>query len=73
MTDVFWNNLPKADAAFVHHTLGQYNVFEPLSIAATEAVESMESQCNRTLGIGIANHELPLFVAGRAGYFRENF
>jgi hypothetical protein len=33
----------EANTPFVHHTLGQCNVFEPLHIAATEAVESMES------------------------------
>ena len=65
--------LSKSDTPFVHHTLCQRNVFEPIRIASTKAVESMESQSNRASGIGIADHELPLCATGRVGYFWETF
>ena len=63
----------KPDTAFVHHPLSQCDVFEPIRVPATKAVESMESQGDCSARIGIANHELPLCLAGRVSYFREAF
>jgi hypothetical protein len=66
------------DTSFVHHSFRKRNIFEPLQIAATETVESVESQCNRASGIGIAHHALPLFpkgggsvTSGRQGFIKE--